>query len=86
MRKEYGNKMMFTSLIYQFVLAWIGAFIVRIIGGAIFSHSPASLTEFVIAGIILLASTIILLRMFNKNHLVVVAALAVVAKVIVLFK
>ena len=48
MRKEYGNKMMFTSLIYQFVLAWIGAFIVRIIGGAIFSHSPASLTEFVI--------------------------------------
>ena len=34
MRKEYGNKMMFTSLIYQFVLAWIGAFIVRIIGGA----------------------------------------------------
>ena len=67
MRKAYGNKMMFTSLIYQFVLAWIGAFIVRIIGGAIFSHSPASLTEFVIAGIILLASTIILLRMFNKK-------------------
>ena len=67
MRKEYGNKMMFTSLIYQFILAWIGAFIVRIIGGAIFSHSPASLTEFVIAGIILLASTIILLRMFNKK-------------------
>ena len=67
MRKEYGNKMMFTSLIYQFVLAWIGAFIVRIIGGAIFSHSPTSLTEFVIAGIILLASTIILLRMFNKK-------------------
>ena len=67
MRKEYGNKMMFTSLIYQFVLAWIGAFIVRIIGGSIFSHSPASLTEFVIAGIILLASTIILLRMFNKK-------------------
>ena len=67
MRKEYGNKMMFTSLIYQFVLAWIGAFIVRIIGGSLFSHSPASLTEFVIAGIILLASTIILLRMFNKK-------------------
>ena len=67
MRKDYGNKMMFTSLIYQFVLAWIGAFIVRIIGGSIFSHSPASLTEFVIAGIILLASTIILLRMFNKK-------------------
>ena len=67
MRKEYGNKIMFTSLIYQFVLAWIGAFIVRIIGGAIFSSNVASLTEFVIAGIILLASTIILLRMFNKK-------------------
>ena len=35
MRKEYGNKMMFTSLIYQFVIAWIGAFIVKIIGDTI---------------------------------------------------
>ena len=67
MRKEYGNKMMFTSLIYQFVIAWIGAFIVRIVGGAIFSHNPASLTEFVIAGIIILIAAIILLRMFNKK-------------------
>ena len=67
MRKEYGNKMMFTSLIYQFVLAWIGAFIVRIIGGAIFSSSSGSLSELAIGGVILLAAPIILLRMFNKN-------------------
>ena len=67
MRKEYGNKMMFTSLIYQFILAWIGAFIVRIIGGTIFYGNLGSLTELAIGGVILLASTIILLRMFNKK-------------------
>lgn len=67
MRKEYGNKMMFTSLIYQFILAWIGAFIVRIVGGAIFYGNPGSLTELAIGGVILLAAAIILLRMFNKK-------------------
>ena len=67
MRKEYGNKMMFTSLIYQFVIAWIGAFIVKIIGGTIFSDNLGSLTELAIGGVILLTSTIILLRMFNKK-------------------
>ncbi|MBQ6631171.1 MAG: ferrous iron transport protein B [Romboutsia sp.] len=67
MRKEYGNKMMFTSLIYQFVLAWIGAFIVRIIGGAIFYNTSSSLVEIVIGGSILLIAAIILLRMFNKK-------------------
>lgn len=67
MRKEYGNKMMFISLIYQFTLAWICAFIVRIIGGAIFSGNNNSLAELTIGGIILLVSTIILLKMFNKK-------------------
>lgn len=67
MRKEYGNKMMFTSLIYQFVIAWIGAFIVKIIGSTIFSGNLGSLTELAIGGVILLTSTIILLRMFNKK-------------------
>lgn len=67
MRKEYGNKMMFTSLIYQFVLAWIGAFIVRIIGSTIFSGNLGSLTELAVGGVILLAATIVLLRMFNKK-------------------
>lgn len=67
MRKEYGNKMMFTSLIYQFVIAWIGAFIVKIIGDTIFSGNLGSLTELAIGGVILLTSTIILLRMFNKK-------------------
>lgn len=67
MRKEYGNKMMFISLIYQFTLAWICAFIVRIIGGAIFSGNHNSLAELAIGGIILLVATIILLKMFNKK-------------------
>ena len=67
MRKEYGNKMMFTSLIYQFIIAWIGAFIVKIIGSTIFSGTLGSLAELAIGGVILLTSTIILLRMFNKK-------------------
>ena len=67
MRKEYGNKMMFASLIYQFTLAWIGAFIVKIVGGLIFTNSSTSLVEFVIAGIIILVASIIILRMFNKK-------------------
>ena len=67
MRKEYGNKMMFASLIYQFVLAWIGAFIVRIIGGAIFANTSGSLVEIVIGSVILLIAAIILIRMFNKK-------------------
>ena len=67
MRKEYGNKMMFTSLIYQFIIAWIGAFIVKIIGSTIFSGNLGSLAELAIGGVILLTSTIILLRMFYKK-------------------
>ena len=67
MRKEYGNKKMFTSLIYPFIIAWIGAFIVKIIGSTIFSGNLGSLAELAIGGVILLTSTIILLRMFNKK-------------------
>ena len=67
MRKEYGNKMMFTSLIYQFAIAWIGAFIVKIIGDTIFTNTSGSMIEVVIGGAILLVSAIILLRMFNKK-------------------
>ena len=69
MRKEYGNKMMFTSLIYQFAIAWIGAFIVKIIGDTIFTNTSGSMIEVVIGGAILLVSAIILLRMFNKKSL-----------------
>ena len=67
MRKEYGNKMMFTSLIYQFAIAWIGAFIVKIIGDTIFTNTSGSIIEVVIGGAILLVAAIILLRMFNKK-------------------
>ena len=67
MRKEYGNKMMFTSLIYQFAIAWIGAFIVKIIGDTIFTNTSGSIIEVVIGGAILIVSLIILLRMFNKK-------------------
>ena len=67
MRKEYGNKMMFTSLIYQFALAWVGAFIVRIIGTALFSNTSSSLVELVIGGVIILVAAIIILRKLNSK-------------------
>ena len=67
MRKEYGNKMMFISLIYQFVIAWIGAFIVRIIGGTIFSNNSGSLVEIVVGGVIILVAAIIILRKLNSK-------------------
>lgn len=67
MRKEYGNKMMFTSLIYQFALAWVGAFIVRIIGTAIFTTNSSSLIELVVGGVIILVAAIIILRKLNSK-------------------
>ncbi len=67
MRKEYGNKMMFTSLIYQFALAWVGAFIVRIIGTAIFTTNSSSLVELVVGGVIILVAAIIILRKLNSK-------------------
>ncbi|MEG0842844.1 MAG: ferrous iron transport protein B [Romboutsia sp.] len=69
MRKEYGNKMMFISLFYQFALAWIGAFLVKVIGGAIFTPTTSSSMLEIIAGggIILIALVIIFSRFTSKK-------------------
>ena len=42
MRKEYGSKMMFISATYQFAVAWVAAFIVKIVGSLIFEGSSIS--------------------------------------------
>ena len=65
MRKEYGNKMMMISLSYQFVLAWVVAFIVNIVGSLIVSGSTS--IEYIIGGAIVLIAAFILFKMFNKK-------------------
>ena len=67
MRKEYGNKMMMISLIYQFVLAWVAAFIVNIVGNKLLGSSSGSLIELLIGSIIVLLAAFILYRMVRKK-------------------
>ncbi len=63
MRKEYGSKMMFISATYQFAVAWVAAFIVKIVGSLIFEGSSiSSLLELVVGGIIILIALIILYK------------------------
>ncbi|MBC5997012.1 ferrous iron transport protein B [Romboutsia ilealis] len=67
MRKEYGNKMMLISLIYQFALAWVAAFIVSIIGNEVISVSSGSLVELLIGAVIVLLAIFILYKMLRKK-------------------
>ena len=58
MRKEYGSKMMFISATYQCAVAWVAAFIVKIVGSLIFEGSSiSSLLDLVVGGIIILLAT-----------------------------
>lgn len=64
MRKEYGNKMMFTSLFYQFALAWIAGVIVNIVGSAFAAaNSPI---EIAITAVIVIITAAILIRIFTR--------------------
>ncbi|WP_315167759.1 ferrous iron transport protein B [Metaclostridioides mangenotii] len=60
MKKEYGNRMMFISFAYQFILAWVVAFMVNIIGGVVFMNG--SIVELLVAGVIVAAALFILYR------------------------
>jgi ferrous iron transport protein B len=70
MKKEYGNKMMMISATYQFAVAWIAAFIVKILGSLIFEGaSISSLIELVIGGLILFIAGLILYKnMKSKSN------------------
>ena len=64
MRKEYGNKMMLTSLFYQFALAWVAGVIVNIVGSAFMAaKSPI---EIAITAVIVAITAVILIRIFTK--------------------
>lgn len=64
MRKEYGNKMMLTSLLYQFALAWVAGVIVNIVGSAFAAaNSPI---EIAITAVIVAITAVILIRIFTR--------------------
>lgn len=64
MRKEYGNKMMLTSLLYQFALAWVAGVIVNIVGSAFMAaKSPI---EIAITAVIVAITAVILIRIFTR--------------------
>lgn len=65
MRKEYGNKMMMISLSYQFLLAWVVAFISNTIANLFLGNSAS--IEYIIGGVIVIIAILILFRMFTKK-------------------
>lgn len=68
MRKEYGNKMMMTSLFYQFGLAWIVGFSFNLVASLIvFGQINVSIQQF-IAFVVVILVTIIALSYYSKNN------------------
>ena len=65
MRKEYGNKMMMISLSYQFLLAWVGAFIFNTVANLFLSNSAS--IEYIVGGVIVVVAIVILFKMFTKK-------------------
>ena len=64
MKKEYGTKMMFTSLFYQFGLAWFAGTVVNIVGSAFMETS--SIMEIIVTAVIVAITAVILIKIFTK--------------------
>ena len=68
MRKEYGSKMMYISVIYQFVLAWVVAYLFKFIATLITGGVTLSYTiQFLIFLGILVLGILLLVKYFNKE-------------------
>ena len=68
MKKEYGTKMMYISVIYQFVLAWIVAYLFKFIATLITGGVTLSYTiQFLIFLGILFLGILLLVKYFNKE-------------------
>lgn len=68
MRKEYGSKMMYISVIYQFVLAWVVAYLFKFIATLITGGVTLSYTiQFLIFLGILVLGILLLVKHFNKE-------------------
>ena len=69
MKKEYGTKMMFLSIIYQFILAWVAAYFFKFVatlitGGVTITY----ILEFLIFLGIITLSIWLLVKYFNKEE------------------
>ncbi|MGL5642414.1 MAG: ferrous iron transport protein B [Paraclostridium sp.] len=65
MKDEFGSKMMWISAIYQFAVAWLVAFIVHMVGNAIFGSG--SIVELIVGGLIMLIALIIVFKKFASK-------------------
>ncbi|MFU7516392.1 ferrous iron transport protein B [Clostridium sp. HCS.1] len=68
MKKEYGSKMMYISVIYQFVLAWVVAYLFKFIATLVTGGMTLSYTiQFLIFLAILSLGILLLVKYFNKE-------------------
>lgn len=68
MRKEYGNKMMTISIVYQFVLAWVGAYLFRFIATLVTGGLTASyIIQFLVFVAIVALAILMLIKYFDKD-------------------
>lgn len=68
MKKEYGTKMMYISVIYQFVLAWVVAYLFKFIATLVTGSMTISYTiQFLIFLAILSLGILLLVKYFNKE-------------------
>ena len=69
MRKEYGNKMMALSVIYQFVLAWVVAYFFKFVATLVTGGVTLAYTiQFLIFLGIVSLGIMLLVRYFNKQE------------------
>ncbi|MCF0147103.1 MAG: ferrous iron transport protein B [Clostridium sp.] len=68
MKKEYGSKMMYISVIYQFVLAWVVAYLFRFIATLVTGDMTLSyIIQFLIFLGIVSLGILLLVKYFNKE-------------------
>lgn len=69
MKKEYGTKMMYLSVFYQFILAWVVAYLFNFVGTVITGGFTLSLgIEFIIYLLIVSGCILFLVKYFNKEE------------------
>lgn len=69
MKQEYGSKMMWLSIGYQFALAWICAYLFKFIGTLIMGLATgADIIQFLIIGAVVAVGILALVKYFNKEE------------------
>lgn len=69
MKKEYGSKMMFLSVVYQFVLAWVVSYLFKFVATLITGGITLSYTiEFLVFLVLVSLGILLLVKYFNKEE------------------